>query len=148
MLILYAVQALTPRYGQGAGAIAIELYALHNVLYAVGSYPVGALDDRYGKRAFLLAAYTLGALMNLILIVGRRRLSRSSSSSSWPGRSMRFTSRSNGRLRRTSRRSKSGAPVLACSRPPTASAISCRARLSEHCGRRFRPKSLSPMRSS
>ncbi len=61
MLILYAVQALTPRYGQGAGAIAIELYALHNVLYAVGSYPVGALADRYGKRGFLLAAYSLAA---------------------------------------------------------------------------------------
>ena len=69
MLILYAVQALTPRYGQGAGAIAIELYALHNVLYAVGSYPVGALADRYGKRGFLLAAYALAAAMNLILIV-------------------------------------------------------------------------------
>ncbi len=69
MLILYAVQALTPRYGQGAGAIAIELYALHNVLYAVGSYPVGALADRYGKRPFLLAAYSLAAAMNLILIV-------------------------------------------------------------------------------
>ena len=69
MLILYAVQALTPRYGQGAGAIAIALYALHNVLYAVGSYPVGALADRYGKRGFLLAAYALAAAMNLILIV-------------------------------------------------------------------------------
>jgi MFS family permease len=69
MLILYAVQTLTPRYGQGAGAIAIGLYALHNVLYAAGSYPAGALADRYGKRPFLLAAYTLGASMNLILIV-------------------------------------------------------------------------------
>ena len=65
MLILYAVQALTPRYGQGAGAIAIVLYTLHNVLYCRRfPYPVGALADRYGKRPFLLAAYTLGALMN------------------------------------------------------------------------------------
>ncbi len=69
MLILYAVQALTPRYGPGAGAIAIALYALHNVLYAVGSYPAGALADRYGKRGFLIAAYALAAAMNLILIV-------------------------------------------------------------------------------
>ena len=69
MLILYTVQALTPRYGQGAAAIAIELYALHNVLYAVGSYPVGALADRYGKRGFLIAAYALAAAMNFILIL-------------------------------------------------------------------------------
>lgn len=69
MLILYAVQALTPRYGQGAGSIAIALYALHNLLYAVGSYPAGALADRYGKGGFLLAAYALAAAMNLILIV-------------------------------------------------------------------------------
>ena len=64
MLILYAVQALAPLYGQGAGAIAIELYALHNVLYAVGAYPVGVLADRYGKRGFLLAAWALGAITN------------------------------------------------------------------------------------
>ena len=81
MLILYAVHALTPRYGPGAGAIAIALYALHNVLYAVGSYPAGALADRYGKRGFLIAAYALAAAMNLTLIVAapsicyaRRRL--------------------------------------------------------------------------
>jgi len=69
MLILYAVQSLTPGYGQGAGAIAIELYALHNFLYAVGAYPAGALADRFGKRGFLLAAYALAAIMNVLLIV-------------------------------------------------------------------------------
>jgi len=67
--ILYAVQSLAPHYGEGAGAIAIELYALHNVLYAVGAYPAGMLADRYGKRGFLLAAYGLAAMMNLVLIV-------------------------------------------------------------------------------
>ena len=69
MLILYTVQSLTGRYGQSAGTIAIGLYALHNVLYAVGSYPAGVLADRYGKGRFLLAAYALASLMNLILIV-------------------------------------------------------------------------------
>ena len=68
MLILYAVQSLTPGHGQGAGAIAIELYALHNFLYAVGAYPAGALADRFGKRGFLLAAYALAAIMNVLLI--------------------------------------------------------------------------------
>ena len=69
MLILYAVQSLTGRYGPSAGTIAIGLYALHNFLYAVGSYPAGALADRYGKGRFLLAAYALASLMNLILVV-------------------------------------------------------------------------------
>ena len=69
MLILYAVQSLTGRYGQSAGTIAIGLYALHTVLYAVGSYPAGVFADRYGKGRFLLAAYALAVLMNLILIV-------------------------------------------------------------------------------
>ena len=69
MLILYAVQSLGPLHGASAGAIAIQLYALHNALYAVGSYPAGLLADRYGKRPFLLAAYGLAAAMNLVLIV-------------------------------------------------------------------------------
>lgn len=68
MLIMYAAQSLAPNYGQGAGAIAIQLYALHNVLYAVGSYPAGVLADRFGKRGFLIAAYGIAALMNLLLL--------------------------------------------------------------------------------
>ena len=38
-----------------------------NILYAVGSYPAGALADRFGKTGFLIAAYGLAALMNLLL---------------------------------------------------------------------------------
>lgn len=69
LLIMYAVQSLTPHFGPSAGAIAIQLYALHNFLYAVGAYPAGALADRFGKRRFLIAAYILAALMNALLIV-------------------------------------------------------------------------------
>ncbi len=68
MLIMYAVQSLAPHYGQSAGVIAIELYALHNFLYAVGAYPAGVLADRFGKRGFLIAAYALAALKKLLLI--------------------------------------------------------------------------------
>jgi MFS family permease len=68
LLIMYAVQSLTPHFGQSAGAIAIQLYALHNFLYAVGAYPAGVLADRFGKRRFLIAAYFLAALMNVLLI--------------------------------------------------------------------------------
>lgn len=68
MLIMYAAQSLAPRYGNSAGAIAIELYALHNFLYAVGAYPAGVLADRFGKQRFLIAAYGLTAVINLLLI--------------------------------------------------------------------------------
>lgn len=68
LLIMYAVQSLTPHFGQGAGVIAIQLYTLHNFLYAVGSYPTGVLADRFGKRGFLITGYVLAALTNVILI--------------------------------------------------------------------------------
>ena len=69
LLIMYAAQSLTPHFGLSAGAIAIQFYALHNFLYAVGSYPAGALGDRFGKRGFLIAAYALATLMNLLLVL-------------------------------------------------------------------------------
>ena len=69
LLILYAVQSLTPFHPGNAGVIAIQLYALHNVLYAAGAYPAGALADRFGKRGFLIGAYGLAVAMNLLLIV-------------------------------------------------------------------------------
>lgn len=68
LLIMYAVQSLTPHFGKSAGVIAIQLYALHNFFYAVGAYPAGVLADRFGKRRFLIAAYFLAALMNVLLI--------------------------------------------------------------------------------
>ncbi len=68
LLILYAVQFLTPLHPDNAGSIAILLYALHNVLYAAGAYPAGALADRYGKRSFLIGAYVLAVAMNALLI--------------------------------------------------------------------------------
>lgn len=68
LLILFAVQMLTPTYPQDAGAVAIQLYTLHNVLYAAGAYPIGVLADRFGKRGLLIGAYSLAAVMNALLI--------------------------------------------------------------------------------
>jgi MFS family permease len=68
LLILYAVQSLTPLYPHSAGAIAIGLYTLHNLLYAVGAYPAGAMADRFGKGRFLIGAYILAVLMNVLLV--------------------------------------------------------------------------------
>ena len=62
------MQSLTPLHPDNAGTIAILLYALHNVLYAAGAYPAGALADRYGKRGFLIGAYVLAVVMNVLLI--------------------------------------------------------------------------------
>jgi MFS family permease len=68
LLILYAVQSLSPLHPQNAGALAIMLYTVHNVLYAGGAYPAGALADRIGKPWLLAGAYLLAVLMNLLLI--------------------------------------------------------------------------------
>ena len=68
LLIMYAVQSLAPNYGQGAGTIAIELYVMHNFLYAVGAYPAGALADRIGKKGPLIGSYWIATLMNLLLV--------------------------------------------------------------------------------
>lgn len=69
LLTLRAVQVLTPTLGAAqAGTLAVSLYALHNVLYAGASFPVGALADRFGKRGLLALGYLLAAFMNLILV--------------------------------------------------------------------------------
>lgn len=71
LLILRATQLLTQPLGsEQAGSIAIQLYTLHNILYAAGSYPVGALADRIGKKWLLVGAYLLAAVYNLLLISG------------------------------------------------------------------------------
>lgn len=68
MLILYAVTALTPRFGAAAAATAgVGLYALHNVVYAGISYPAGVLADRMNKRLLLAIGYGIGAMTALLL---------------------------------------------------------------------------------
>jgi len=64
LLILRAGQILTPQYGAARGAtLAVALYTLHNIVFAVISYPAGALADRVGKRGVLAVAYALAAVM-------------------------------------------------------------------------------------
>ncbi len=69
LLILRATQLLSLTQPDRAASIAIQLYTLHNVFYAAGSYPLGALADRFGKRGLLIGAYVLAALMNGLLIM-------------------------------------------------------------------------------
>ena len=65
LLILRASELLTRDHGPARAAnLAVFLYMLHNVFYAVCSYPVGRLSDRIGKRALLGVGYFLFALMS------------------------------------------------------------------------------------
>lgn len=70
LLILAATQLLAPRLGLGkAAAWGGMLYVLHNVVYAVSAYPVGAIADRTrNHRRILGLGYALGALVPLALI--------------------------------------------------------------------------------
>lgn len=68
LIILYAVAALTPRFGAPrAATISVGLYALHNIVYAAISYPAGVLADRVNKRFLLAVGYAMGAATALML---------------------------------------------------------------------------------
>ncbi len=63
LLILAATQLLAPRLGPAVAATwGGMLYVLHNVVYALSAYPVGALADRArSHRRILGLGYALGA---------------------------------------------------------------------------------------
>jgi len=63
MLILRATELLSPVNGAViAGSLAILLYTIHNVFYAVLSFPIGVLADKVGKRKILVFGYLLTGL--------------------------------------------------------------------------------------
>jgi MFS family permease len=72
LLILFATQALTPTHGRATAAgIAIGLYLLHNVFYAVFAFFGGWLSDRIPQRRVVLAGgYGLAVVMALLLVLG------------------------------------------------------------------------------
>src|SRR5258705_8670846 len=75
LMILYAVTALAPRFGAArAATISVGLYALHNIVYAGISYPIGVLADRMNKRVLLAFAYATGALTALFLALNLNSL--------------------------------------------------------------------------
>ncbi|MFI5253802.1 MAG: MFS transporter [Bacteroidota bacterium] len=63
LLILRASQIFSGDSVQNASAIAVSLYIVHNIVYAVISYPAGVLGDRFGKRFILVLGYSLAILM-------------------------------------------------------------------------------------
>lgn len=69
LLTLRASQVLAPTLGAArAGQIAVGLYILHNSLYAVASYPIGVLADRFNPRRLLALGYVLMGVMALLLM--------------------------------------------------------------------------------
>jgi MFS family permease len=65
LLVLAAtwLLSLSPDYHADAWALGAALYTLRNVLYALASYPVGALSDRVGRRGLLAGGYVLGSMV-------------------------------------------------------------------------------------
>lgn len=63
LLILRATQILAGSGYSNAAFLAVSLYTIHNIVYALASYPAGALGDRLGKKGFLVIGYGLSAVM-------------------------------------------------------------------------------------
>jgi MFS family permease len=71
LLILRATQLLTPSLGAArATSAALVLYVLHNVVYALASYPVGRLADRGSPRGLLTVGYLCGAATASLAALG------------------------------------------------------------------------------
>ena len=68
LFVLAALDILTPSLGAVAAAsVAVGLYALLNVFYALISFPVGVLADKHSKPLLLGVGYLFNALACFIL---------------------------------------------------------------------------------
>ena len=60
LLILAATQLLTPMYGLAhAAELAGLMYVFRNTTYALASFPIGALSDKFSRKALLALGYLL-----------------------------------------------------------------------------------------
>jgi MFS family permease len=75
LLILRAQELLTTTHGAVlAGTFAVALYTWSNVAYAIVSYPIGVLSDKYSKRTILSIGYFLFGLLCFGFIYADSRL--------------------------------------------------------------------------
>jgi MFS family permease len=73
--LILAVAKAMPSAGDGKVmlfGLPVLLYALHNAVSAVSTFPSGHLADRFGRRRVLAAGYVLGLGVNLTLALGSR----------------------------------------------------------------------------
>ncbi len=69
LLILWATEALTPRFGTHQAAIvAMVLYVGYNVVYTISCYVSGILADRFPKNRVLAIGYSVAVIPALALI--------------------------------------------------------------------------------
>jgi MFS family permease len=74
-LILRAETLLSSTHGiLLAGTFAVGLYTFSNVIYAIVSYPIGVLADRYNKKNILTIGYVLFALLCIGFIFANSHL--------------------------------------------------------------------------
>lgn len=70
LLILWATQAFTPRYGlERAVTLALVFYVGYNLVYTASCYVHGLLADYLPKQRVLAVGYSLGAIPALALLV-------------------------------------------------------------------------------
>jgi len=70
MLILLAIQKLTPTLGAArAATAAVALYLLHNVFYAAFAFIGGFIADRFKKNIVLAVGYSLAAIMAIAIMM-------------------------------------------------------------------------------
>jgi MFS family permease len=70
LLILWATEAFTTRYGlEQAATLAMLFYLGYNVVYTASCYVSGALADRLPKKWVLAAGYSLAVIPALALLV-------------------------------------------------------------------------------
>ena len=63
LMILRASTSLSPQFGAlDAARYAALLYLLRNVVYALASYPIGALSSRFSRTRYLAAGYTVAVV--------------------------------------------------------------------------------------
>ena len=76
LLILYATRMLSPAHGMArAASLAVILYTIHNVFYAVSAYASGWISDHIRhRRAVLAAGYGLAVITALLLCTGTHSL--------------------------------------------------------------------------
>jgi MFS family permease len=60
LLIAFAIVSLTPSVGFiPATTLGVGLYLIRNIVYAVASYPLGLLGDRFGRKPMLILGYAI-----------------------------------------------------------------------------------------
>lgn len=75
LLIYWAGILLAPVYGMAkASSLAVLLYAFHNAIYALASYPMGHFADKIGKLRILALGYAVASAMFLGLAFAKGNL--------------------------------------------------------------------------